>query len=82
MQTQLTAEFEASREGKEAQAILRSVDLLRFFDIIYITTQGGPGNASNTLNIYGFRVGFEFFNIGYASALMLTAPDGVTDEVA
>ena len=53
-------------------AILRSVDLLRFFDIIYITTQGGPGNASNTLNIYGFRVGFEFFNIGYASALMLT----------
>jgi multiple sugar transport system permease protein len=52
--------------------ILRSVDLLRFFDIIYITTQGGPGNASDTLNIYGFRVGFEFFNIGYASALMLT----------
>ncbi len=38
--------------------ILRSVDLLRFFDIIYITTQGGPGNASNTLNIYGFRVVF------------------------
>lgn len=53
-------------------AILRSVDLLRFFDIIYITTQGGPGNASNTLNIYGFRVGFEFFNFGYASALMIT----------
>ena len=52
--------------------ILRSVDLLRFFDIIYITTQGGPGDASNTLNIYGFRVGFEFYNIGYASALMLT----------
>ena len=51
--------------------ILRSVDLLRFFDIIYITTQGGPGNSSNTLNIYGFRVGFEYFNIGYASALMI-----------
>jgi multiple sugar transport system permease protein len=53
-------------------AILRSVDLLRFFDIIYLTTQGGPGNASNTLNIYGFRKGFEFFEIGYASALMIT----------
>ncbi|CAE6827474.1 Melibiose/raffinose/stachyose import permease protein MelD [Paraburkholderia aspalathi] len=52
--------------------ILRSVDLLRFFDIIYITTQGGPGNASNTLNIYGFQKGFEFFDIGYASALMIT----------
>ena len=53
-------------------ALLRSVDLLRFFDIIYITTQGGPGNASNTLNIYGFRKGFELFEIGYASALMIT----------
>ena len=53
-------------------AVLRSVDLLRFFDIIYITTQGGPGNASTTLNILAFRVGFEFFEIGYASALMIT----------
>lgn len=53
-------------------AVLRSVDLLRFFDIIYITTQGGPNDASNTLNIYGFRQGFEFFNLGYASAIMIT----------
>ncbi len=53
-------------------AILRSVDLLRFFDIIYITTQGGPGNASNAMNIYAFRIGFEYFDLGYASALMLT----------
>lgn len=52
--------------------ILRSVDLLRFFDLIYITTQGGPANASLTLNIYGFRTGFEFFQLGYASALMIT----------
>lgn len=53
-------------------ATLRSVDLLRFFDTIYITTQGGPSNASTTLNILAFRVGFEFFDIGYASALMIT----------
>jgi multiple sugar transport system permease protein len=53
-------------------AILRSVDLLRFFDIIYIATQGGPGDASTTLNIYGFRKGFEFFDIGYAAAIMVT----------
>ena len=53
-------------------AILRSVDLLRFFDIIYITTTGGPGYASSTLNIYAYRKGFEFSDIGYASALMLT----------
>ena len=52
--------------------ILRSVDLLRFFDIIYITTQGGPNDASNTLNVYGFRIGFEFFQFGYAAALAVT----------
>jgi len=51
--------------------VLRSVDLLRFFDLIYITTQGGPSNHSMTLNIYGFRQGFEFFQLGYASALMV-----------
>ena len=53
-------------------AVLRSVDLLRFFDVIYITTQGGPGYASSTLNIYAYRKGFEFSDIGYASALMIT----------
>ena len=52
--------------------ILRSVDLLRFFDLVYITTQGGPGTASQSLNVYAFRRGLEFFDMGYASALMLT----------
>ena len=53
-------------------AVLRSVDLLRFFDIIYITTQGGPGYASTTVNIYAYRRGFEFLDIGYATAIMVT----------
>jgi len=53
-------------------AVLRSIDLLRFFDTIYITTQGGPGNASTTLNIYAYKSGFVYFHMGYASALMLT----------
>jgi len=57
--------------------ILRSVDLLRFFDIIYVTTQGGPGNASTTLNIYAYKRGFEFFDIGKASAIMIVLLAGV-----
>lgn len=52
-------------------AVLRSIDLLRFFDTIYITTQGGPGSASTTLNIYAYKTGFVFFHMGYASALMI-----------
>lgn len=53
-------------------AVLRSVDLLRFFDVIYITTGGGPGYASTTLNILAYKRGFEFFDIGYATAIMVT----------
>jgi multiple sugar transport system permease protein len=52
--------------------ILRSIDLLRFFDTIYITTQGGPGTASTTLNVFSYNTGFVFFKMGYASALMVT----------
>ena len=52
-------------------AVLRSVDLLRFFDVIYITTQGGPGNATTTLNIYAYKTGFDFMDVGYASATMI-----------
>lgn len=53
-------------------AVLRSVDILRFFDVIYLTTQGGPGTSSTTLNILAYRRGFEFFELGYASAVMVT----------
>jgi multiple sugar transport system permease protein len=53
-------------------AVLRSVDLLRLFDIIYLTTQGGPGTSSTTLNILAYRRAFEFSDLGYASAIMVT----------
>ena len=52
--------------------VLRSVDLLRFFDLIYIMTNGGPGNRSLSLNVYAFQRGIDYFDMGYASALMVT----------
>ncbi|TDG00245.1 carbohydrate ABC transporter permease [Paenibacillus piri] len=33
--------------------LLRMIDALKTFDIIYATTQGGPGTSSETLNTYG-----------------------------
>ena len=51
--------------------ILRSIDALKTFDIIYVITQGGPGTASETLNVYAFRTGFEFFRAGYAATLLI-----------
>ncbi len=51
--------------------MLRTVDLMRIFDSIYIMTQGGPVNASMSLNVYAFTQGILFSQIGYASSLML-----------
>ncbi|MGQ9458137.1 MAG: carbohydrate ABC transporter permease [Anaerolineae bacterium] len=52
-------------------AMLRTVDLMRIFDSIYIMTQGGPVNASMSLNVYAFTQGILFSQIGYASSIML-----------
>jgi multiple sugar transport system permease protein len=49
--------------------ILRMMDAFRVFDIIFVTTSGGPADATNTLMIYGVKQGLEFFNIGAASAV-------------
>ena len=51
--------------------MFRSIDALKTFDIIYVITQGGPAYASETLNLYGFSQGFAYFNMGYASALLV-----------
>ena len=54
-----------------AALMLRSLDNLKEFDIIYTITQGGPGIASETLYLYSYKVGFNFFKAGYGSALMV-----------
>jgi multiple sugar transport system permease protein len=54
-----------------AALMLRSLDNLKEFDMIYTITQGGPGIASETLYLYSYNVGFGFFKAGYGSALMV-----------
>ncbi len=51
--------------------LFRSIDCLKTFDIIYVMTAGGPGFASETLNVYTFQVGLFYFHIGYASSLLV-----------
>ncbi len=60
--------------------LLRSIDALKIFDIIYGLTQGGPGNATELMSLHIFRLGFRHTNwMGRASAnavilLLLTIP--------
>ncbi len=49
-------------------ALLRSVDAFKIFDKVYALTGGGPGQATETLSMYVYRLGFRFFDVGGASA--------------
>ena len=49
--------------------MLRTMDLLRVFDHIFIITEGGPGFATETLSLYIYRTAFRFSNFGYAAAM-------------
>ncbi len=51
--------------------IIRTIDALKAFDTIYVITQGGPGSASETINIYLYLQAFAFYNMGYASAVVV-----------
>lgn len=49
--------------------LFRAIDALKTFDIIFVMTQGGPANASETINILLFNQAFSYFNMGYASSM-------------
>ena len=51
--------------------LFRTIDAFKTFDLIFVMTTGGPGNASETLNILAFRTGFWFLHMGYAAALAI-----------
>lgn len=49
--------------------LLRTMDAFRLFEAVFVTTKGGPGDATNMLQLYAVKQGLEFFNIGYAAAI-------------
>ena len=51
--------------------LIRIIDASKNYDLIYATTQGGPGLSSETLNIYGFVLGFHYFRMGLGSAMII-----------
>jgi multiple sugar transport system permease protein len=52
-------------------AVIRTIDALKAFDTIYVISQGGPGTASETINMYLYLQAFAFYNIGNASAVVV-----------
>jgi multiple sugar transport system permease protein len=52
-------------------AVIRTIDALKTFDTIYVITNGGPGTASETINLYLYLQAFAFYNVGNASAVVV-----------
>lgn len=51
--------------------VIRTMDAFRTYDQIAVLTSGGPGNSTETLNIWLTNLGFRFFNVSKAAALSL-----------
>lgn len=49
--------------------VFRSMDAFRVFDLVYVMTQGGPGDATNVLQLHGYRALFPEQRYGYGSAI-------------
>jgi ABC-type sugar transport system permease subunit len=52
--------------------LFRTIDALRVFDLVYVMTQGGPADATNVLQFYGYKKTFAEGMVGYGSAIAMT----------
>jgi multiple sugar transport system permease protein len=49
--------------------LIRGLDLVRIFDIIWALTQGGPGTMTETISVYTYVQGFKQFEVSYTAAM-------------
>ncbi len=51
--------------------VFRTLDAFRVFDAVYVLTEGGPANTTETLSIYAYKTLMRTGDFGYGSALSL-----------
>ncbi|HWA48730.1 MAG TPA: sugar ABC transporter permease [Dongiaceae bacterium] len=49
--------------------LIRGLDLVRIFDVIWALTSGGPGTKTETISIYTYVQGFQQFETSYTAAI-------------
>ena len=50
--------------------IIRALDLVRIFDIVWVLTRGGPGTFTETISVYLYQRGFRQFETSYTAAMV------------
>ena len=53
----------------KSAAILSMVGSLKYFDLIYVMTGGGPGTSTELMATYMYKYSFSKFNMGYGSTV-------------
>lgn len=61
--------FPAIRPVVAIALLIRSLDLFREFDKIWILTQGGPGTMTELISVYIYKQGFQQFQTSYTAAM-------------
>jgi multiple sugar transport system permease protein len=51
--------------------LIRMIDLLRSFGLVYTLTSGGPGNATRLFSIHIYETAFTFLDLGAAGAMAI-----------
>jgi raffinose/stachyose/melibiose transport system permease protein len=57
------------RPAINSAAILSMVGSLKYFDLVYVMTGGGPGTASELMATYMYKLSFKTFEMGYGSTV-------------
>ncbi len=49
--------------------VISVISSFQVFDLAFVLTKGGPGDATNTIVMYIYNQAFQFFHMGYAAAI-------------
>jgi len=52
--------------------VIRGMEAVKIFDMVYLMTQGGPAQATETISIYMYKVAFQQVRWSFAAAAAMT----------
>ncbi len=52
--------------------LFRTIDAFRVFDLVFVMTQGGPGDATQVIQFYGYKTLFTEGRVGYGTTISIT----------
>jgi multiple sugar transport system permease protein len=52
--------------------LFRTIDAFRVFDLVFVMTQGGPGDATQVIQFYAYKTLFTEGRVGYGTTISVT----------